>query len=94
MIAYYGYKDGSGEYYISIDVSKCNSCTKCIEKCPQKALEMITMMIELEDKIVSSVKEKYRKEIKYICASCSHPNKTPCVLSCEQKAITTIWNPV
>jgi hypothetical protein len=25
MIANYGYKDGSGEYYISIDTDKCTS---------------------------------------------------------------------
>ena len=91
MIAYYGYEDGSGEYYICIDSAKCDGCAKCIQQCPQKILEMTTIMIELENEEVAAVKEKFRREIKYVCASCDHKNKTPCVLSCLRGAITTIW---
>ena len=40
MITHYGYTDGSGEYYIVIDSDKCNGCGKCVQKCPQKALEL------------------------------------------------------
>ncbi len=31
--ANYGYKDGSGEYFITIDTDLCNSCGKCAEAC-------------------------------------------------------------
>ena len=31
MIANYGYKDGSGDWFISIDTDRCNGCGKC---CP------------------------------------------------------------
>ena len=42
VIANYGYQDGSGEYYITIDTDKCNSCGKCVDVCPKDVFEMIT----------------------------------------------------
>ena len=41
MIIHYGYSDGSGEYYVSIDAEKCNGCGKCVEKCPQRVIDDI-----------------------------------------------------
>ena len=40
MIANYGYKDGSGEFFISIDTDKCNGCGDCVPVCPPRLLEM------------------------------------------------------
>ena len=45
VITYYGYTDGSGEYYIIIDAEKCNSCEECTKACPQSALKMEAMII-------------------------------------------------
>ena len=45
MIANYGYKDGSGEYYISIDTDKCIGCAAeraCLAACPKSMFEIIT----------------------------------------------------
>lgn len=95
MIAHYGYVDGSGEYYIIIDSDKCNGCGECVNQCPQAALEMVTEMIDLEDKTVAAVSEQHRKKIGYTCAICnSAENKTPCVLACKQKAISCVWKPL
>lgn len=94
MIVHYGYRDGSGEYFISIDTDKCNSCGKCVEVCPQHVLEMITMLIDLEDKLVAAVTEAHRKKIKYSCAPCKPEKKPPCVISCQQEAIVHTWKPV
>ncbi|MEM2930913.1 MAG: 4Fe-4S binding protein [Thermoproteota archaeon] len=94
MITHYGYSDASGEYYIIIDTGKCNGCGKCVEQCPQKALELTTIMVNLEDKPVAAVLEEHRKRIKYTCSPCKPELKrTPCITACEQKAITCIWNP-
>jgi NAD-dependent dihydropyrimidine dehydrogenase PreA subunit len=94
LISYYGYSDGSGEYYIVIDSDKCSGCGKCVEKCPQRALELITEFIDLEDKTVAAVSEQHRKKIRYTCAACKpETNKPPCVQACSSKAIKCIWNP-
>ena len=45
MIANYGYKDGSGEYYISIDTDKCIDCSAaraCLTACPKQMFEPMT----------------------------------------------------
>jgi Fe-S-cluster-containing hydrogenase component 2 len=95
VITHFGYIDGSGEYFIIIDSDKCNGCRKCVEKCPQKALEMVTEFIDLEDKTVAAVSETHRKKIRYTCAACNPAeNKTPCVLACERGAIRCVWKPI
>jgi len=95
IITYYGYKDGSGEYYIIVNAKKCNGCDKCAEQCPQDALEVTTMIVDLEDQLVVAVREEHRKKIKYTCSPCKpESGRTPCVLACEQKAIECIWNPL
>ena len=92
MITHYGYSDGSGEYYITIDTDRCNSCGKCVKQCPQSALQMETMLVDLEDKTVASVNEEHRKKIKYTCAACKREATKPtCVLACETKAINCTW---
>lgn len=94
VIVHYGYKDGSGEYFISVDTDKCNGCGKCVEVCPQSVLETITMMVDLEDVIVAAVTEEHRKKIKYSCAPCRPEKTPPCVKACEQEAITHTWKPL
>ena len=94
LITHYGYCDGSGEYYIVIDSDKCNGCNKCVQACPQKALQLEIEFIDLEEKTVAAVVELHRKKIKYTCASCKpENNNTPCALACESKAITSVWIP-
>ncbi len=95
MIVHYGYIDGSGEYFISIDTDKCNGCGECTKKCPQKALELITEFIDLEDKTGAAVTETHRKKIRYTCAACKpQNNQTPCILACPRGAINCIWKPL
>jgi ferredoxin len=50
MIIHYGYADASGKYYVSIDAEKCDGCNSCIERCPEKALKIDTVMVDLDDK--------------------------------------------
>ena len=77
-----------------IDAGKCDGCTKCVAVCPRKALEMTTMLIDLDDKTVAAVTEQHRKKIKYTCSSCKpESGKSPCVIVCPQNAIKCVWNP-
>jgi Fe-S-cluster-containing hydrogenase component 2 len=92
IITHYGYTDGSGEYYISIDADKCIGCAKCTLECPNSVLELETMLIDLDDKTVVSVTEEHRKKLRYSCSPCNPENSVPpCVKVCDQKAIKTSW---
>jgi Fe-S-cluster-containing hydrogenase component 2 len=90
---HHGYSDGSGEYYVVIDAAACNGCGLCIAGCPQKVLELQTVMMDLEDKSVAAVKEEHRKKIKYTCSACKpEGQKTPCSRACKNKAVSVVWN--
>lgn len=94
MITHYGYCDGSGEYYISIDSDRCSGCGKCLKLCPKNALQLETIMVDLEDVIVAAVSDEHRKKIKYTCFACNpESGRTPCILGCERKAISCTWKP-
>ena len=94
IITHYGYTDASGEYYIVVDSDRCSGCGKCVDQCPQKALELISEFIDLEDKTIAAVLEAQRKKIGYTCASCRPDKSQPlCVRSCESKALNCVWNP-
>jgi Fe-S-cluster-containing dehydrogenase component len=91
MITHFGYEDGSGKFYVSIDAEKCNACAACIETCPQKILVTDTVMIDLDFKEAAAVSESQRKKIKYTCASCHEGKEIPCVKACEKGAIVATW---
>jgi Fe-S-cluster-containing hydrogenase component 2 len=94
MIIHFGYSDGSGDYYLTVDTDKCNGCSLCVQKCPQQALQIETMQIDLEDKPVAILKEENRKKIKYTCAACKpRTGSTPCSSACKTKAIKCLSKP-
>ena len=93
--ANYGYRDGSGEYYITIDTDLCNSCGKCVDVCPVGVLDMAEDELDpLGDEIIAIVTLEHRKKIIYSCAPCKpkgESKKLPCVLACEPGAIYHSW---
>jgi ferredoxin len=94
MLAHYGYKDGSGDYFIIIDTDKCNGCGRCTEACPNQVLEIVENNYDIEGGNMAAVREEQRKKIKYTCAPCKPirgERKMPCILACEPKAITHSW---
>lgn len=95
MIANFGYKDGSGEFFITIDTDKCNGCGDCIPVCPAGVLEVRENEFDplAEDKM-AAVREEHRKKIKYSCAPCKSDKSSysePCISICELNAITHSW---
>lgn len=94
MKAHYGYKDGSGDWFIIIDTDKCVECDKkpCAAACPWGVLEI---MVNDYDEEVAAVVEEHRKKIKYSCAPCK-PDRDrpplPCVAACPfDDALTHSW---
>jgi Fe-S-cluster-containing hydrogenase component 2 len=91
MIVNYGYQDGSGTYFISVDTDKCNGCGKCVQACSYGILEMVLDEFDpFEDRMAVSVIEEHRNKLKYSCAPCKPPDdgkEQNCILACSQEAI-------
>ncbi|MEW5888081.1 MAG: ferredoxin [Pseudomonadota bacterium] len=94
MIANYGYKDGSGEYYISIDTDKCIVCEAgraCLGACPKGMFEIIS---DDYDDEVAAVKQQFRRSLAFDCAQCKPAGgytTLPCVSACTPGAIKHSW---
>lgn len=93
MIAHYGYKDGSGDYFIIIDTDRCTECSdaECLDACPQAVLERIE---DDYDDLVCAVKEESRNKVKYLCAPCKPvgaKEPPPCVAACQRSGIRHTW---
>lgn len=95
MIANYGYKDGSGEFFIAIDVDKCNGCGACVPACPAAVLEIVTNPFDpLDERDIAAVGDAKRKQIKYACGPCkpvANRPPLPCVVACPAGAIAHSW---
>jgi len=94
MRAHYGYKDGSGDYFIIVDTDKCDGCAKCVEACPYGVLETVPNEFDIEGNPMTAVKEEHRKKIKYSCAPCkpmTGERKLPCIIACKPGAIEHSW---
>ncbi len=93
MRAHYGYKDGSGEYFVVIETDLCAACAAgpCVAACPGSVLERI------EDDYgdtVCAVREAARNRLKYACAPCKPVGSAappPCVTACGRGAIRQTW---
>lgn len=94
MIANYGYKDGSGDFYISIDTDKCIGCPvgrACLTACPKGMFE--AMVDDYDDEVVC-IKAQFRKTLKYDCTVCKPSagyTTLPCTQACTPGAIKHSW---
>ncbi len=92
MIANYGFKDASGDWYVTIDTEKCNGCGKCAEICPSKTLEVGPDEIDIfREEPVAFIAHDKRNKIRDTCAPCRPgflETPPPCVRACEPGAIS------
>ncbi|MEK7737815.1 MAG: ferredoxin family protein [Pseudomonadota bacterium] len=94
MIANYGYKDGSGEYYISIDTDRCIACAAgraCLSACPKQMFE--TMTDDYDDEVVW-IRPANRRTLAYDCSECKPSAgyaSLPCIAACTPGAIKHSW---
>lgn len=95
MLAQYGYKDGSGEYFLMIDSDKCTGCGSCVRACPADIFEIASDPYDpLAEKQIAVIKEEARKKLKYGCAPCkpvANRPPLPCLAACEPNAIEHSW---
>jgi Fe-S-cluster-containing hydrogenase component 2 len=93
MIANYGYKDGEGEFYITIDTGKCAKCAKkpCVPACPS------SLFVVEEDPYgdeAVAIDDRKRKKLKYECAGCKPTQgrpPLPCIVACPYDALRHSW---
>ena len=96
MLANYGYKDASGDFFITIDTGKCDGCGDCVLACPAGVLEILQEDPNdpLREEAVAVVAENKRKKLKYECAPCKPAGAKeplPCVTACRTGAISHSW---
>ena len=93
MIANYGYQDGSGEYYITIDTDCCLTCEGrwCVEACPERIFAI--EVDDYEDEVAVII-EAARRRLKERCAGCKPTggrDRLPCTTACRPGAISHSW---
>ncbi len=94
MIAYYGFEDGSGSYYIKVDTNQCQRCTDkpCINACANMLFEKAES--DFDGEVVEIPKHKQRM-VQSACENCklvAHSNDTlPCHKACPYRAIEHTW---
>lgn len=93
MKANYGYMDGSGEYFITINTDKCVECAEhpCVDSCPAHLFEIVE---DDYDDLVASINEDKRKSLKYECAPCKPVGERPplpCIAACTPGALEHSW---
>jgi len=60
----YGYNDATGDYYITIDLARCDGCGKCVAICPARIYEVVQ---ENGRQPKARVAEAARKRLSLLC---------------------------
>jgi len=87
----YGYSDGTGEYYITIDIGRCDGCGQCISACPAGILVINN---DNSGQPKAEIKEEARKKLAFLCPgahSCLSSHQTNCHQACPKDAISHSW---
>jgi len=96
MLANYGYRDASGDFFITIDTDKCNGCGDCLSACPT---DVFVIMEEdpndpFREEPVAVVVDEKKKNLKYECNPCKpafEAPSLPCITACGLEAISHSW---
>ena len=96
MLANYGYKDASGDFFITIDTDKCNGCEDCVPACLAGVFEVMEEDPNdpLREEPVAVVRADKKKKLKYECNPCKPSKDRPplaCVEACKAAAISHSW---
>lgn len=100
----YGYKDGAGTWYITVDTDVCDGCehiedgAECVNVCPANMWELKEdeFAIMGDGEMVAAIKEDYQNSVRYDCSPCKSPSGDgneigECVKACPVDAISFSW---
>ncbi len=88
---HYGYSDGTGNYFITIDAGRCDGCGECVPVCPSLIFEVVQ---EDGTQPKARVKESARKNLAFLCpgyTSCRGNLPENCHAVCRGDAIRHTW---
>ncbi len=88
---HYGYSDGTGDYFITIDERRCDGCGECVPACPSGIFELVGHNTGHPK---AKVTEEARKKLAFLCPgfpSCSRTHKVNCQSACPKDAISLTW---
>lgn len=91
MKVQYGYSDGTGEYYITVDGGLCDGCGECVAACPAQVLEVTE---DDSGQPKARVRERARKRLAMLCPGfgvCGVSNQRNCHSVCPHDAISHTW---
>ncbi len=96
MQAHFGYSDGSGDYFITIDTDACDGCGECATACPADLFEVVNEDPNdpFRELPLAIVKPGKKNTIKQECAPCKPPRERPplpCVHACPRECIRHAW---
>ncbi|NLE90627.1 MAG: 4Fe-4S binding protein [Dehalococcoidales bacterium] len=87
----YGYEDGTGSYFISLDEGLCDGCGKCADVCPAG----IFCLVQRDGYKVAEVKQTAIKRLSALCPgfiTCRTGNHgVTCKNVCKHNAIEHSW---
>jgi ferredoxin len=89
--ANYGYADGSGEYYLTVDTDLCNGCGDCVPVCPKGILEVI---VDDYDEPKAAMKAAFARSLADACPGyqiCAARQTLNCHGACPKDAIRHSW---
>ncbi|MFC1919955.1 acyl-CoA dehydratase activase [Chloroflexota bacterium] len=87
----YGFSDGTGDYYITIDLGRCDGCGECVSACPS---DIFKVSAENGRQPRAEVTEAARKRLSIVCPGhilCSDVNQINCRSACPGDAISLTW---
>jgi len=87
----YGYSDGTGEYFITIDKGLCDGCGECVTVCPEN---VFVLAQDGTEDMKAVVQEAVRQKLAFTCPgfrACSRSHQTNCHTICPHEAISHTW---
>lgn len=88
---HYGYNDGTGDYFITIDTGRCDGCGKCVPACPAG---IFVVASENGSQPKALVREELRKRLAFVCPGhqlCRRRQELNCQRVCAKAAISHSW---